>query len=634
MQQRSHYCNLQTLDQDSSWEAKSQAHPDLKALIGQNLSFNAWIKKIRRHGAINFVNLRDRYGELQLIIDTELYPALRGDAEKLRLESCIAASGILQFRPENMQNPQMPTGRVELLVHQLEILNACEPLPFMLQKEKEQLGESDANEALRLKYRYLDLRSDGMQRRLILRHQLKHQIHSFLHRHRFLEVETPTLIRSMPEGARDYLVPSRIHDGKFYALPQSPQLYKQLLMVGGLDRYYQIARCYRDEDARGDRQPEFTQLDLEMSFVRGQDVQQLTEELLASIWEKVFNQELSRPFPKLSYEDAMNHYGSDKPDLRNPLQLHDFADFARNSEFGVFRQCLASHGSIKMLAVPKASEYCSRKVIAELEDEAGKYGAKGLAWTRVASSGFNGGVGRFLQEQFSAISQAHSLQAGDVLFFGAGSWDTTCEALGAVRKKLGEALNLVDKSAFAFTWVVDFPLFVPTGKEADNAGTDDTGWAAAHHMFSMPHVKHIDEMERDPGAVRGDIYDLVLNGYELGSGSIRIHRADIQAKVFDIVGYPRDLAEERFGFILEAFRYGAPPHGGIALGLDRLTMIMAGRESIKDVIAFPKNNLGQSPLDGSPGTVTEEQMNELKIARLESRRLARFPNNEPDAAKQ
>ncbi|WGK70250.1 aspartate--tRNA ligase [Candidatus Haliotispira prima] len=618
--QRSHYCELSPLKTDTTDQTDNT---NLESCIGHTIILNGWIKKIRRHGAISFLNLRDRYGEVQLTIDTEQYPSLGPAVEQLRLEFCIAAQGIVQLRPENMQNPLMHTGKVEVFTEQLEILNSCEPLPFMLQKEKDQVGESDGGEALRLKYRYLDLRSEGMQKRIILRHRLKHQVHEFLHQNQFLEIETPTLIRSMPEGARDYLVPSRIHTGKFYALPQSPQLYKQLLMVGGLDRYYQMARCYRDEDARGDRQPEFTQLDLEMSFVQGQDVRQLIEDLMCSIWHKVLgpkqSRKLSRPFPRLSYQEAMNQYGSDKPDLRNPLQLQDFAEFAENSDFGLFRQCLADSakkGCVKVLVAPKAGEYCSRKVIAELEDEAKKYGAKGLAWTRVGSGSFDGGIGRFFQEQFTAISQRYGLQAGDVLFFGADHWTTACEALGAVRKKLGTALNLIDKDTFAFAWVLDFPLFLPTDKEANDTGTANTGWAAAHHMFCMPHPEYIETMEQDPGAVRGNIYDLVLNGYELGSGSIRIHRADLQERIFDIVGYPKDIAQERFGFILEAFRHGAPPHGGFAIGLDRLAMIMAGKDSIKDVIAFPKNNLGQSLTDLSPGKVTPEQLAELKIAPL------------------
>ncbi|MEM9424078.1 MAG: aspartate--tRNA ligase, partial [Spirochaetota bacterium] len=568
-----YYCNLNPVAGEGGRKEES-----CESLVGQRFVVNGWVKRIRRHGAISFVNLRDRYGELQLTIDAEQVPQISSIIDSLRLEFCIAAEGILQFRPANMQNPAMHTGKVELAAAKLEVLGASEALPFMLQKEQNG-SESDGSEALRHKYRYLDLRSEGMQKRMILRHRLKHEIHNFLHQHRFLEIETPTLIRSMPEGARDYLVPSRLHTGKFYALPQSPQLYKQLLMVGGLDRYYQIARCYRDEDARGDRQPEFTQLDLEMSFADGKDVQLLTEKLVARIWSEVLGQELKGPFPRLSYDEAMNRYGSDKPDLRNPLVLEDFAEFARNSDFSVFRECVESGGSVKVLPAPRCAEYCSRKIIAELEAEAQKYGAKGLAWTRVGSDTFEGGIARFFAEQFTAISAAFRLQQGDILFFVADSWSTACEALGAVRKKLAEERDLLDPKTFAFTWVVDFPLFLPA---------EEGGWTAAHHMFCMPYPEYWDTMEQNPGAVRGEIYDLVLNGYELGSGSQRIHRADIQAKIFDIAGYAKDVAEERFGFFLEALRYGAPPHSGIALGLDRLAMLMAGKKSIKDVIAFPK----------------------------------------------
>ena len=613
--QRSHYCNLFSLENAynivNDANNKDNLSPDSEC--GKIFVLNGWVRKIRRHGAICFINLRDRYGELQLTIDNERHPDLERITASLRLEYCIAAKGVLQFRPKAMQNPSMQTGAVEMLVEQLEVLNTCEPLPFMLQREQQEdlHDESDGSEALRLKYRYLDLRSAGMQRRMILRHRITHQIHEFLHRHQFLQIETPTLIRSMPEGARDYLVPSRVHGGQFYALAQSPQLYKQLLMVGALDRYYQIARCYRDEDARGDRQPEFTQLDLEMSFVRGHDVQKLVEGLVQRIWREVFAVEMDLPFVRLRYEEAMNRYGSDKPDLRNPLQIQEFSDVG--CEFGVFREALANNGAVRVLVAPQAQEHCSRKVITDLEEEAKKYGAKGLAWTRIVNNAgkvaFTGGIARFLQPE--ALIENYLLQAGDMLFFAAGPWETACTALGAVRKKLGEKLKLIDSSAFAFAWVVDFPLFakVEPGEAADGSGN----WVAAHHMFSMPYPEYLKTLEQDPGAVRGDIYDLVLNGYEIGSGSVRIHSADIQERVFRIAGYSAELAKERFGFMLDAFRYGAPPHGGIALGLDRLVMIMAGRESIKDVIAFPKNNLGQSLMDGSPGVVGTVQLAELGI---------------------
>ena len=612
--QRSHYCNLSPIA--NAYNIADDANHTESLECGNVFVLSGWVRKIRRHGAICFINLRDRYGELQLTIDNERYPGLERITASLRLEYCIAVKGVLQPRPEAMRNPSMQTGSVEMLVEQLEVLNTCEPLPFMLQKEQQEdlHDESDGSEALRLKYRYLDLRSAGMQKRMILRHRITHQIHEFLHRHQFLQIETPTLIRSMPEGARDYLVPSRVHEGQFYALAQSPQLYKQLLMVGALDRYYQIARCYRDEDARGDRQPEFTQLDLEMSFVRGHDVQTLVEGLVQRIWREVFEAEMALPFVRLGYEEAMNLYGSDKPDLRNPLQIQEFSDVG--CEFGVFREALANNGAVKVLVAPQAQEHCSRKVIADLEEEAKKYGAKGLAWTRVVNNAgkvsFTGGIARFLQPEALPCP----LQTGDLLFFAAGPWETACTALGAVRKKLGEKLKLIDSSVFAFAWIVDFPLFVKaehTGDDADSAANGSGNWVAAHHMFSMPYPEYLETLEQDPGAVRGDIYDLVLNGYEIGSGSVRIHSADIQERVFRIAGYSAELAKERFGFMLDAFRYGAPPHGGIALGLDRLAMIMAGRESIKDVIAFPKNNLGQSLMDGSPGVVGAAQLAELRI---------------------
>lgn len=571
-------------------------------LLGKEIQLCAWVKKIRCHGPLYFANIRDRYSELQVVMDSEKQPQLKELAAQLRHEYCIAVRGKLELRPDDMKNPKMSNGDFELHAEELQILGHCQTLPFMVDG-----AESEGNEALRLKYRYLDLRSDGMKQRMILRHQIKKAIHDYLDERQFLEIETPTLIRSTPEGARDYLVPSRVHPHNFYALPQSPQLYKQLMMIGGLDRYYQIARCYRDEDARGDRQPEFTQLDLEMSFVEGRDVQQVIEGLICKIWEATGHGSSELSFPRYTYNEAMERFGSDKPDLRNPLEIRDFAEFVPQSEFAVFQEALASNRVVRVLPVnfANAAEHCSRKVISKLEEIAKQQGAAGLAWMRYGAEGLEGGISRFFSEQHAAIIERYQLQPGSMLFFVSAKWDTALNALGLVRRQLGTDLGILEEG-YRFAWITEFPLFLPSEDSP-------TGWEAAHHMFSMPFPEHIPLMKTKPEAVHGDIYDLVLNGYELGSGSVRCHNPKIQQEIFDLVGYPREQAMARFGFLLEAFEYGAPPHGGIALGLDRITMLMAGKDSIKDVIAFPKNNTGQSLMDGSPGEVGTEQLSELKL---------------------
>jgi len=561
---------------------------------------NGWVHRNRDHGGIHFINLRDRYGETQIVVDEDAPSELATLAGSLKFEYCVAIQGLVRRRPDSMINPEMPTGEIEISVKKIEILNTCLTLPFMIE------DETDSNETARLKYRYLDLRSKGMQERIILRSKVTHAARDFLQKTGFLEIETPTLIKSTPEGARDFLVPSRLHAGKFFALPQSPQLYKQLLMVSGFDKYFQVARCYRDEDARGDRQLEFTQVDLEMSFVSRDDVLSVTEGTMAHIFKETMGIDLAQPFERLSYDDAMNLYGSDKPDLRFGLSFQDFAPYIPGSDFSVFKSALEAGSVVKAMVVPGASAAYSRKKISELEETAKTYGAKGLAWMKVNSEGLDGGVSKFFSSQTDAIKSGLKAQEGDLILLMAADWKTACASLGAVRSRLGKDLKLIDESVFKFAWILDFPLF--------EYNEEENTWEPAHHMFSMPREEYLETFESDPGPVKGDLYDLVLNGYELASGSIRVHKPELQQKIFNVVGFPKEDAEERFGYLLESFRYGAPPHGGLAFGLDRLVMIMAGKSSIKEVIPFPKNSAGMSPTDDSPAVVDDNQIRDLHLS--------------------
>jgi aspartyl-tRNA synthetase len=463
---------------------------------------------------------------------------------------------------------------------------------------------SDAREELRFKYRFLDLRSFSMQRKIQLRNDATYAAREYLIGQGFYEIETPTLIRSTPEGARDFLVPSRLHKGKFYALPQSPQIYKQLLMVSGFDKYFQIARCFRDEDARGDRQIEHTQIDIEMSFVGKDDVFAVVEGMMHNIFRRTLNMEIPLPFPRLVYDEAMNRYGSDKPDLRYELELQDFADLAERGEFQVFRKVLTEGGAVKALVAPGCSEY-SRKQITELEETAKIYGAKGLAWMKVTDSGLEGGISKFYDALQRDVVQTLGAKSGDLILFVGAQWKKACLSLGAVRSQLGKEMNLYDQGQFRFCWIVDFPLF--------EWNEEEEKWDPAHHMFTMPQERYIPDMEKDPGLVKGDLYDLVCNGTELASGSIRVHDPQLQSRIFSIVGLPEQEARRRFGFLLDAFEYGPPPHGGIAPGLDRLVMLLAGEQSIREVIAFPKNTLGQSLMDDCPAEVDSAQLEDLHI---------------------
>ncbi|MDR2767585.1 MAG: aspartate--tRNA ligase [Treponema sp.] len=576
---------------------------------GKTVTLNGWVNRKRDHGGITFINLRDRYGLTQTVIDEDAPAELARLAEELRNEYCVAVEGLVRKRPDSMVNPEMATGEIEVSVKRMVILNRCEVLPFQIAGE-----ESSAGEDLRLKYRYLDLRSTGMQRRIKLRSDTAFAVREWMTARGFYEIETPTFIRSTPEGARDYLVPSRLYAGKFYALPQSPQLYKQLLMAGGFDKYFQIARCYRDEDARGDRQPEFTQIDIEMSFVSRDDVLSMTEGLMGHVFKKVLDVELPARFRRLSYDEAMDRYGSDKPDLRFDLELRDFGPYVGAGGFQAFKDAAAEGGAVKALVVPAAAMGTpySRKQIEELEAHAKIYRARGLAWIKVAapesgsSALLEGGVSKFFGGNAAEIIAGLGAKAGDLILIAADARRKIANtALGAVRSKLGKDLRLTEAKRFEFVWIVDFPLF--------EYNEDEGRWEAAHHMFSYPQEQYHAVLESDPASVKGDLYDLVLNGCELASGSIRIHDPALQKRIFSVVGIDAEEAEAKFGFLTEAFKYGAPPHGGIAPGLDRLVMLMAGETSIKEVIAFPKNSFALSPLDGCPNEVDAKQLDELHL---------------------
>jgi aspartyl-tRNA synthetase len=574
---------------------------------GTEQVLNGWVHRKRDHGGISFIDLRDRYGLTQVVVDAaadaDADAELAAVTAELRNEYCIAVSGMVRLRPDSMKNAEMATGDVELLAKNIVILNKCAVLPFQVE------DETGAKDELRLKYRYLDLRSAAMQKRIRLRSEITFAVREWMRSRGFYEIETPTFIRSTPEGARDYLVPSRLYPGKFYALPQSPQLYKQLLMVAGFDKYFQIARCYRDEDSRGDRQPEFTQIDIEMSFVSRDDVLKMTEGLFFHVFKKCLDVEIPKEFPRLSYDEAMESYGTDKPDLRFDMKLQDFSAFAAESGFEAFKAALASGGVVKALVVPGGAAY-SRRQIEDLESHAKVYRAKGLAWMKLAGTDaeavLEGGVAKFFTAQAGAVREGLGAKAGDLVLIVADSERRTANvSLGAVRTKLGADLGLCDAARFRFVWIVDFPLFEFNGEEGR--------WEAAHHLFSYPQEQYHTGMEADPGTVKGDLYDLVLNGYELASGSIRIHDPELQKRVFRIAGLDEAEAAQKFGFLTEAFAYGAPPHGGIAPGLDRLAMLMSGDSSIKEVIAFPKNSFAQSLMDGSPGEVDAKQLAELRL---------------------
>lgn len=598
---------------------------DLRAAdVGKKVVLNGWVSRTRDLGGLVFIRLRDRYGITQVKVGDGANDEVKKIASSLKSEYCIAVEGVVAARDQKDINTDMATGEIEVEACDIEIFTTSQELPFSIEEVRQKDGTLVLpNEDLRLKYRYLDLRREPMQHNIILRSKVAFAVREYLTSKRFLEIETPTFIKSTPEGARDYLVPSRVHPGKFYSLPQSPQLYKQILMVSGFDKYFQIARCYRDEDARGDRQPEFTQIDMEMSFTNREEVLETTEGMMGYVFDKTLGYKLPVHFDRLSWDDAMNFYGSDKPDLRFGMKIQDASFMANLSDFNAFKAGAASsdmeierhkRSGLKALVVKNVADKYSRKMIEALESVAKINHAKGLAWMKIVpstSSGtnlqFEGGISKFFAGKEDEICTKLGAEKNDLLLFISDEkWQVACTAMGAVRKQLGKELNLYDKNdEFHFVWIVDFPYFAWNEEE--------NHWETEHHMFTLPQKKYWDTLESDPAAVKGDLYDLVLNGYELASGSMRINDPALQERIFEIVGYSRERAEKAFGFLVNAFKYGAPPHGGIAPGLDRLIMLMCHEDSIHEVIAFPKNNLAASPMDESPSFVDDKQLDELHI---------------------
>jgi aspartyl-tRNA synthetase len=570
-------------------------------LIGHGVTVAGWVHRRRDHGGVIFVDLRDREGLLQIVFDPQA-AAVFAEAERLRNEFVVRVTGKVRARPEGTVNPHLASGRVELLASELEVLNRSDPLPFQLDEQ--------VNEEVRLRYRYLDLRREVMSQRLGLRHRLTRSMRAYLDTHGFVDLETPMLTKATPEGARDYLVPSRTHPGKFFALPQSPQIFKQLLMIAGFDRYYQIARCFRDEDLRADRQPEFTQLDIETSFLSQGEIIALMEGLVRHIFREVLGAELPEPFPRMSYAEVLRRYGSDKPDLRNPLELIDVADLVRDCDFKVFAgPAKDPDGRVTALRVPGGGSL-PRSQIDAYTDYVARYGAKGLAYIKVNAraggrEGLQSPIIKFLSDAaLTGILERTQAADNDLIFFGADNAKVVSDALGALRLKLGQDLKLA-KSGWRPLWVIDFPMF-----EWD---ADERRWVAMHHPFTAPANDDPAALKVAPAAALAKAYDLVLNGSEIGGGSVRIHRQEMQSTVFELLGIAADEAQRKFGFLLDALKFGAPPHGGIAFGLDRLAMLMAGADSIREVIAFPKTQTAADPLTDAPTEVSEAQLRELHV---------------------
>ena len=565
------------------------------ALVDRSVTLCGWAHRRRDHGGVIFIDLRDREGLAQVVCDPDRAEAFQA-AERVRNEFVLRVAGKVRRRPEGTVNPELRSGEIEVLAHEVEILNAAAPLPFQLEDE-------NLSEITRLTHRVLDLRREPMQRNLRLRYRVAMAVRDYLDAHGFIDIETPMLTRSTPEGARDYLVPSRVHPGEFYALPQSPQLFKQLLMVAGFDRYYQIVRCFRDEDLRADRQPEFTQIDVETSFLGERAIQELMEGLIRGVFRDVLGVDLPDPFPRLSYAEVIARYGSDKPDLRVPLELTELTDLMKSVDFKVFRQAAdLTAGRVAALRVPAE---LTRKEIDDYTQFVATYGAKGLAYLKVNPEGLQSPIVKFLPENvLKEIVARTSARAGDFIFFGADKAKVVNDSLGALRVRLGQDKGLVEKGWRAL-WVVDFPMF-----EWDE---DGKRWSAMHHPFTSPKDGHEERLAADPGKALAKGYDLVLNGWEIGGGSVRIHRAEVQSKVFKALGISAEEAKAKFGFLLENLQYGAPPHGGIAFGLDRLVALMAGTESIRDVIAFPKTQRAQDLLVQAPSPVDEKQLRELGL---------------------
>ena len=569
---------------------------------GEKVTVAGWVHRRRDHGGVTFIDLRDRFGIVQIVTNPETSPEAHVAMVEVRVEWVIQVEGVVRKRPEGMENPHMPTGEIEIEVQKMHVLNQAKTPPFMINKEEE------VDEATRLHYRYLDLRRDRMRDNLVMRHRVVKFVRDYLDQRGFIEVETPILFKTTPEGARDYLVPSRVHPGESYALPQSPQQLKQMLMVGGIERYFQIARCFRDEDQRGDRQPEFTQLDLEMSFVYRDDVMALAEDLFTKMAAKIVPQKqlLSSPFPRLTYREAMERFGKDNPDLRYGLELKNITDLAAGSGFQVFEATTANGGHVRGLNAKGLGHY-SRKQIDELIEYVKSFGAKGLAYLAITPEGEQrSSFAKFLPEEIlKKLLERLEAQAGDLLLFVADKPAIVFEALGRLRVYLAEQLGLADPNTLAFCWVIDFPLV--------NWSEEEQRWDPSHHLFTSPMPEDIQLLDTDPGKARGQQYDLVLNNYEVGGGSIRIHDRKLQEKIFKLIGLDPEVARERFGHMLEAFEYGTPPHGGIAPGIDRICMILAGEPNIREVIAFPKNQAARDLMADAPSPAEVKQLKELHI---------------------
>ena len=562
--------------------------------IGTHITLKGWVSRRRDLGGLIFIDLRDREGIMQLVINPETVSAeVMATAESIRSEYVVEVTGLVEAREQ--ANPNLPTGAVELKVETITVLNTAKTTPFEIKDGIE------ANDDTRLRYRYLDLRRPEMLENLKLRAKVTHSIRNYLDELEFIDVETPFLSKSTPEGARDYLVPSRVNKGHFYALPQSPQITKQLLMNAGFDRYYQIVKCFRDEDLRGDRQPEFTQVDLETSFLSDQEIQDITEGLIARVMKETKGIEVTLPFPRMNYDDAMALYGSDKPDTRFEMLLQDLTELVKGVDFKVFSEAPA----VKAIVVKGAADHYSRKDIDKLTEVAKQYGAKGLAWVKYAEGTLNGPVAKFLTDLTSDLTAALQLEDKDLVLFVADTLEVANATLGALRVRLAKELDLIDNNQYNFLWVVDWPMFEWSEEEGR--------YMSAHHPFTLPQAETEHELEGDLSKVRAIAYDIVLNGYELGGGSLRINHKDLQERMFKSLGFTKEAANEQFGFLLEAMDYGFPPHGGLAIGLDRFVMLLAGEDNIREVIAFPKNNKATDPMTQAPSVVSEKQLDELNL---------------------
>ena len=582
MKKRSIYCGLVT-----------------EELVGKEITLHGWVQKRRDHGGVIFIDLRDREGVMQVVFNPQHNQAAFEIADTLRPEYVIEVTGTVALRGEGLANPNLKTGTMELEVHHVELLAKAKTPPIYIEDDKV------ASDELRMKYRYLDMRRKPVLENLRLRHKTTRAIREYLDTEGFIDVETPYLAKSTPEGARDYLVPSRVHEGSFYALPQSPQTFKQLLMGGGLDRYYQIVRCFRDEDLRGDRQPEFTQVDIETSFLSAEEIQEMMEGLLKKVMKDTLGVEVTTPFPRLSFAEAMSRYGNDKPDTRFALELIDVADIVKDSDLKVFSTVVENGGHVKALNLKGLADEYSRKDADSLAQFVAKYGAKGLAWLKVEEDGLKGPIAKFLVNQETALRERLDAEVGDIIFFCADKPSVVAQSLSELRLHFGRKHELIDKTKFNFLWVVDWPLL-----EYDE---DANRYQAMHHPFTRPVNEDFNALLENPAEAKAQAYDIVLNGYELGGGSLRIYRRDMQEAMFEVLGFTKESAQEQFGFLMDALDYGFPPHGGIALGLDRLVMLLAGEDNIREVIAFPKNGSAMDTMTQAPSPVSEQQLQELSL---------------------